>query len=71
MGLVEAVAKHNPRPSATMQRYKLNSRSCQAGKSMAGYVVALHTLSMHCEFGDTLNDMLQDRLIWSISHARV
>ena len=70
--LVEKVAKHfNPRPSATVQRYKFNSRCRQSGESVADYVAALRALSENCEFGDTLNDMLRDRLVWGIDDSRI
>ena len=62
--LVELAKKHsNPRPSAITQRFKFNSRVRQPGETVAEYVAALHQLSKHCNFNDTLEDMLRDRLV--------
>ena len=38
---------------------------------MAGSVAALHALSENCEFGDTLEDMLRNRLVWGIDDSRI
>ena len=70
--LVELVKKHyNPRPSAITQRFKFNSRVRQPGETVAEYVAALHKLSEHCNFNDTLEDMLRDRLVWDIADSRI
>ena len=70
--LVEKVAKHfNLRPSATMQRYKFNSRCRQASETVADYVATLRMLSENCEFGNSLNDMLRNRLVWGIDDSKI
>ena len=70
--LIEKVAKHfNPCPSATVQRYKCNLHCRQLGESVADYVAALCALSENCEFGDTLDDMLRDRLVWGIDDSKI
>ena len=62
--------KHqDPTPSVIVQRYKFNSRVRHTGESVASYVAELHHLSEHCEYGDTLNDMLRDRLVCSIADS--
>ena len=38
---------------------------------MAEYVAALCKLSEHCNFNDTLEDMLRDRLVWGIADSRI
>ena len=38
---------------------------------MAEYVVALCKLAEHCNFEDTLNEMLHDRLVCGIANATV
>ena len=66
--LVEKVKKHyNPRPSAIVQR---NSLKRQPGETVAHYVAELRKLTEYCEFGDTLDDMLRDKLVWGIEDAR-
>ena len=70
--LVELVKKHyNRRPSAITQRFKFNSRVRQPGETVAEYVAELRKLSEHCDFKDTLEDMLRDRLVWGIADPRI
>ena len=38
---------------------------------MAEYVAALRKLAEHCNFGDTLDKMLRDRLVCGIANAAV
>ena len=54
---------HQPIPSAIVQWYKFNSRTQQAGDSIAIFVAELRHLAEHCKFGRTLDEMLQDRLV--------
>ena len=69
--LVEKVKKHyNPRPSAIVQRFKFNSLKRQPGETVAHYVAELRKLTEYCDFGDTLDDMLRDKLVWGIEDSR-
>ena len=66
--IVEAVqAHHQPRPSVIVQRYNFHSRSRRSDESISGFIAELRKLSEHCEFGDTLNDMLRYRLVCGIN----
>ena len=38
---------------------------------MPTYVAELHKLSIHCDFGDTLNERLRDQLVWGMNNQRV
>ena len=70
--IVSQVQKHfNPKPVVTVQRFKFNSRSRQADESVATFVAELRHLAIHCEYGDSLNDMLRDRLICGINDPRI
>ena len=70
--LVKLVSEHHtPPPSATMQRFKFNSRSQKDGESVAEFIAELRRLSEHCEFGDNLDDMLRDRLVCGTKDVRV
>ena len=62
---------HEPMPSVIVQRYHFNSRVRKQGETVAVYVAELRQLTQHCEFGTTLNDMLQDRLVCSIQDKRI
>ena len=62
--LVKLVQEHHqPPPSVTIQQFSFHSRTRKEGESIANFVAHLRELSEHCQFGDTLNDMLRDRLI--------
>ena len=70
--IVEAAGKHfNPKPSSIVQRFRFNSRARMEGESVAEFVAQLRHLSEHCQFGDTLNDMLRDRLVCGINDQRI
>eukprot|EP00731_Ephydatia_muelleri_P036424 Em0253g4a len=61
--LVTLVRTHfRPSSSVTVQRYNFNSRSQRDGESVSQFVAELRKLSEHCDFGNTLEDMLRDRL---------
>ena len=62
---------HNPTPSAIVQRFQFHSRTRRDGESISAYVAELRKLTEHCAFGDTLNDMLRDRLVCGINDARL
>ena len=69
--IVDAVqAHHQPKPSVIVQRFNFHSRSRQGGESVSAYVAELRKLSEHCDFGETLNDMLRDRLVCGINDQR-
>ena len=65
-----AAAHFHPQPSLAVQRFRFNSRTRQAGESVAAYLAELKKLSEHCDFGDSLNDMLRDRIVCGIQDQR-
>ena len=70
--LKDLVQKHlKPKPSEIVQRYKFHTRSQQSGESIATFVAELRHLSTDCNFGDTLSDMLRDRLVCGVNSVRV
>ena len=70
--LVEKVTAYfTPRRSSIVSRFKFNSRSQQPGESIATYVSELRKLSEYCEYGETLEDMLCDRLVCGLAERRV
>ena len=62
---------HQPRPSVTVQRFNFHSPTRQVGESVSTFIAELCKLSEHCDFGDTLNDMLRDRLVCGINDQRI
>ena len=59
---------YQPKPSKIVQRFKFNTRNKAEGESIATYLAALQTLAEHCEYGDSLKDMLRDRLVCGVLH---
>ena len=54
-----------------VQRYKLYTRTRQAGETVHQFVVALRNLSKHCNFGTTLNTMMRDRLVVAMIDEKI
>ena len=62
---------YDPPPSVTMQRYKFNTRVRSASESVADYVAALREIAQHCEYKESLQDMLGDRLVCGVNHEAI
>ena len=66
--LIEVMTKHfRPPPSEIVQRFK---RARKPGKSVANYIAELRALSHYCNFGDTLELMLRDRIVCGINDTQ-
>jgi len=67
--IVKLLTEHyQPKPSRVVQCYLFNSRG-HKGESTAIYIAELKHLSEHCEFGDTLEDILCDCLVRGINDS--
>ncbi|KRX43593.1 hypothetical protein T05_8394 [Trichinella murrelli] len=65
--IVSKVKEHfNPAPSEIVFRLRFHTRSQRPNESITEYVAALRNLSENCNFGNTLDDMLRDRLVGGI-----
>ena len=65
--LVEALTKYyKPAPSEIVQRFKFHSRVRKEGESIAAYLAELRSLSEYCNFGETLDTMIRDRLVCGV-----
>ncbi len=62
---------HSPRPSEIVQRYKFHSRFRKAGESIATFMSELRSLAEFCNFEDTLEAMLRDRLVCGVNDDRM
>ena len=51
-----------------MQCFKFYNRVRAPGESIAAFVASLHKIAEHCEYKDTLKDMLRDWLVCGINH---
>ncbi|CAG2214137.1 unnamed protein product [Mytilus edulis] len=61
----------DPVPSEIIQRFKFNSRTRHSDESVRTFIAALRSLTEHCNYGDTLNAMLRDRLVVGIKSDRI
>lgn len=55
-----------PTPSFIAERYKFSKRNQLEHESVSDYIASLKRLSIHCNFGSSLNDYLRDRLVSGI-----
>ncbi|KAL5506358.1 hypothetical protein EMCRGX_G007980 [Ephydatia muelleri] len=70
--LMDLVKEHlQPAPSVIMQRFNFNGRMQKGEEAVAEYVAELRRIAEHCEFKDTLDEMLRDRLVCGIKDTRV
>ena len=70
--IVEELKKHyNPKPCETVEHFKFHSRMRKEGESVALFVAGLRNLSEHCNFGESLEDMLRDRLVCGINNNQI
>ena len=53
---------HQPCLSTIVQRFNFHMQMQKPSETISDFVAQLHKLSEYCEFGDTLEDMLRDRL---------
>ena len=66
--VVDALTKHfKLAPSEIVEQFKFHSRSCRQGESVATFVAELRSLAEFCNFKDTLEVMLRDRIICGIN----
>ncbi|KAG8179018.1 hypothetical protein JTE90_011965 [Oedothorax gibbosus] len=62
---------YSPAPSEIVERFRFNSRARQAGESVATFVSELRRLSEVCNFGDTLDTMIRDRIVCGIQNPEI
>ena len=70
--LVKLIQDHlAPKPSEIVQRFKFNNRFRNEGESVADFVAALRNLAEHCEYKDSLEMMLRDRIVCGIRNDKI
>ena len=70
--LVEKVKTHfNPKPSPIMKRFQFNTRCQLEGESVGVFVAALRSIAEYCDYGDSLKDMLRNRIVCGIRDKSV
>ena len=70
--LVKKVKEHKePPPSVIVRRFQFNTRNQKPGETFSEYVAVLRKAAEHCNFGNSLNEMLRDRLVCGIANGTV
>lgn len=70
--IIQIGQKHyDPKRGVVVHRFKLNSRLIQQEETVADYVAALRHLAIHYNYGDSLDDMLHDRIMCGINNAAI
>ena len=62
---------YSPRPSEIVQRFGFHTCFRKPDEAIASFIARLHSLSEHCTFGDSLEDMICDRLVCGISEETI
>ena len=66
--LVDKLGEHfTPAPSKIVERFKFHTRFRKPGESVAALVLELRSFAKSCNFGDTLETMLHDRIVCGIN----
>ena len=66
--LVTVLKNHfSPVPSEIMERFKFNTRFRKPGESIATYVSELRSIAKNCNYGDTLETMLRNRIVCGVN----
>ena len=66
--LAKLLREHfSPKLSEVAHRFKFNLCVCRPRESVATFVAQLRSLSEQCKFGDTLEIMIRDRLMFGIN----
>ena len=58
---------YSPVPSEIVECFRFHTRSHLKDESVADFVAALRAIAVHCNFGDSLDTMLRDRIVCRIS----
>ena len=68
----EALRSHyEPQRAVIAERFHFHKRDQNAGETIADYDAALRKLATHCQFGETLEDTLRDRLVCGLRHETI
>ncbi|XP_030580469.1 uncharacterized protein K02A2.6-like [Archocentrus centrarchus] len=70
--LVTLMKNHfEPKPSEIVQRYKFDSRNRKPSETVMEYVAELRRLAQDCNYGNTLQQRLRDRIVCGINDDRI
>ena len=62
---------HQPPPSAIVQRKNFHTRVRREGETISQFIASLRKLSEYCNFGESLDEMLRDRIVCGCNDKRL
>ena len=60
-----------PSANPIFGRFIFHKRNQNEGETVEGYTTELKLLALDCEFGDTADDMIRDRLVFGVKNDRI
>ena len=63
--------RKEPALSVIVRRFQFNTRNQKPSESISEYIAVLRKAAEHCNYGESLSEMLQDRLICGITNSAV
>ena len=67
---MDKLSEHfTPAPSEIVERFKFHKRFRKPEESVTAFVSELRSIAKYCNFGDTLETMLRDRIVCGINDA--
>ena len=70
--LVSKVKSHkDPAPSVIARRFQFNTQNQKPSESISEYIAVLCKTAEHCNYGESLSEMLRDRLVCGITNSAV
>ena len=59
------------RCNVIFERAKFNRRRQEKGETVDTFIIALHTLAEHCNFGTLTDEMIRDRIVVGLLDAKL
>ena len=70
--MVKVLSDHySPKPSEIVSRFKFYNRSRKPGESVSTFISEVRDLAQFCNFGDSLDAMIRDRLVCGINDKQI
>ena len=70
--IVEMMCNHcHPKASPIVCRFTFNSHSQKEGESLSMYMAELRKLATDCDYGESLLEMLRDRIVCGVKDRRI
>ena len=69
--LTGILARHYDSAPLTIIRYNFHTRERGPSESVANYVAELKAIAEHCDFGNSLQEMIRDRLVCGVNDSRI